>query len=91
MRVLSKIKEINFQRIKLGLHCVQAVLASLGCILSIVVIAKPGGVGSATWWFFALVSRMIADALLKPLTGESDASLCTCSSLPDSRSALAAV
>ena len=48
-------KEYDWQRAKFGLHCVQAAIIALGCILSIVVLAKPGSVGSATWWFFILV------------------------------------
>ena len=55
MGVLSRVKEIDLQKVKLWVHCAQGALIFLGWILTIAVVAKPGGVGSATWWYFFLV------------------------------------
>ena len=65
MGIVARLRAIDVQKIKFGLHCVQGALISLGWILTVAVIAKPGGVGSATWWYFVLV-RTVACPSYRP-------------------------
>ena len=48
-------RNVATDKLKFGLHAVQGALVTIAWILTIAVIAKPGGVGSATWWYFFLV------------------------------------
>ena len=58
MVLREKLQRLTLMKFKFGLYCIQGVLNVLAWILTIAVIAKPGGNSSATYWYFALVSQI---------------------------------
>ena len=56
MGFIDQIHAFPFDKVKIGIHGVQGIMNTIAWILSIAVIAKPGGQGSATYFYFFLVS-----------------------------------
>ena len=56
MGFTDQINNFPFDKVKIGIHGVQGIMNTIAWILSIAVIAKPGGQSSATYWYFFLVS-----------------------------------
>ena len=65
MRFVEKIKSFPLDRFKFGVHGVQGVMNTIAWILSIAVIAKPGGESGATYFYFFLVCAQINDSTLQ--------------------------
>ena len=53
---LSLLRENGFQRLKTMIYTVQALLVSIAWILALAVLTKSGTTGSATKFYFTLVS-----------------------------------